>query len=190
MIDFYRLAGPVLRLIDGETSHRLAILALKSGLMPNPATVLSDPVLVQQLWGLTFANPVGLAAGFDKNAEAVDRLDRWGFAFLEVGSVTPRPQPGNPRPRLFRLAADEAVINRMGFNNHGLDVIAACAPGGARLSWASTWVSTRTAMMPLPITAKAYSAWPRWPIIWSSMCLHPIRRDCAPCRDESLCTPY
>jgi len=111
-------------MIDPETSHRLAIFALKSGFLPAPRTVQADPMLQQDLWGRTFVNPVGLAAGFDKNAEAVDSLAPWGFGFVEIGSVTPRPQPGNPRPRLFRLPAERAVINRMGFNNQGLKVVA------------------------------------------------------------------
>ncbi len=124
MIDFYRFAGPLLRLIDPETSHRLAIAALKSGILPAPAAAPTDPALAQDLWGRKFANPLGLAAGFDKSAEAVDALERWGFGFIEIGSVTPRPQPGNPRPRLFRLGSDKAVINRMGFNNDGVAVVA------------------------------------------------------------------
>jgi len=124
VINFYRYAGPLLRMIDPETSHRLAITALKRGLLPAPKTVQADPMLKQELWGKTFVNPVGLAAGFDKNAEAVDSLAPWGFGFLEIGSVTPRPQPGNPRPRLFRLPAERAVINRMGFNNQGLSAVA------------------------------------------------------------------
>ncbi len=124
MIDFYRFAGPVLRLIDPETAHQLAIAALKSGLLPAPTAVQTDPMLRQDLWGRTFTNPLGLAAGFDKNAEAIDGLGRWGFGFIEIGSVTPRPQPGNPRPRLFRLPADRGVINRMGFNNDGMAVVA------------------------------------------------------------------
>lgn len=125
MIDFFRMVAPVLRWIDPETSHRLAITALKYGLLPDPATVPDDPALRQDLWGRAFVNPVGLAAGFDKNAEAVDALGRWNFGFVEIGSVTPRPQPGNPRPRLFRLRPDEAVINRMGFNNDGAAAVAA-----------------------------------------------------------------
>ena len=125
MIDFYRLIGPVLRLIDPETSHQLSVAALKRGLVPVPAIVHSDPMLRQDIWGKTFVNPVGLAAGFDKNAEAVDALDRWNFGFIEIGSVTPRAQSGNPRPRLFRLPAEEAVINRMGFNNDGMATVAA-----------------------------------------------------------------
>lgn len=86
---------------------------------------MDDPRLAVRLWGLDFPNPVGLAAGFDKNAEVPDAMLRWGFGFVEAGTVTPRPQAGNPRPRLFRLPTDAAVINRMGFNNHGLEAVAA-----------------------------------------------------------------
>lgn len=123
MSDLYCLTAPLLRLIDAETAHRLAIKALASGLLPAPAA-FEDPILGQNLWGRDFANPVGLAAGFDKNAEVTGALLGQGFGFVEVGTITPRPQPGNPRPRLFRLTADGAVINRMGFNNDGLDVVA------------------------------------------------------------------
>src|SRR5205085_7034715 len=91
------------------------------------------PVLSTQLWGRAFANPIGIAAGFDKNAEAVAPLDALGLGFVEVGGVTPRPQPGNPRPRVFRLQEDGGVINRMGFNNDGAEVIARRLRGlGAR----------------------------------------------------------
>jgi len=123
MSDLYCLTAPLLRLIDAEIAHRLAIKALASGLMPAPAA-FEDEALAQTLWGLEFANPLGLAAGFDKNAEVTGALLAQGFGFVEVGTVTPRPQSGNPRPRLFRLTADGAVINRMGFNNDGLDVVA------------------------------------------------------------------
>ncbi len=79
------------------------------------------PVLAQRLWGLDFPNPVGLAAGFDKDARVPDAMRRLGFGFVEIGTVTPRPQPGNPKPRLFRLEEDQAIVNRMGFNSSGLD---------------------------------------------------------------------
>ncbi len=114
----YSLIGPLLRRIDPETAHGLAILALKLGLVARPAPV-DDARLKQTLWGLDFANPIGLAAGFDKDAEVTDAMVGQGFGFVEVGSVTPRPQQGNPRPRLFRLPADGAVINRLGFNSAG-----------------------------------------------------------------------
>ncbi|WP_042696226.1 quinone-dependent dihydroorotate dehydrogenase [Azospirillum sp. B506] len=123
MIDFYPLAGPVLFRFDPETAHGLTIKALKTGLVP-PARGKDDPALHTRVWGLDFTNPVGLAAGFDKNAEVVDAMLNQGFGFVEPGSVTPRPQPGNPRPRLFRLVEQRAVINRMGFNNEGLEAFA------------------------------------------------------------------
>jgi dihydroorotate dehydrogenase len=106
-----------------ETAHGLALTALRSGLMRLPGPVSSGR-LATTLAGLTLANPVGLAAGFDKNATAIRPLARAGFGFIEVGAATPRPQPGNPRPRLFRLTRDGAAINRFGFNNDGMDVIA------------------------------------------------------------------
>jgi dihydroorotate dehydrogenase len=120
--DSYRLVWPLLRLIEPETAHRLIVAALKAGLVPSPRR-LEDPNLEVGLWDLTFPNPVGLAAGFDKDAEVADRMLGQGFGFVEVGTVTPRPQAGNPRPRLFRLEADRAVINRFGFNNQGLEAV-------------------------------------------------------------------
>jgi len=107
------------RLLPPETSHRLTIKLL--GAFPTIRhSAPEDPILASRVFGLDFANPIGLAAGFDKSAEVFAKLGRFGFGFVEVGSVTPLPQAGNPRPRLFRLAEDQAVINRMGFNNHGL----------------------------------------------------------------------
>ncbi len=131
MTGLYALAGPLLRLLDPERAHGLALTALKAGLVPRPAAQ-EMPILSQSLWGLKFSNPLGLAAGFDKNGEVVRPMLRQGFGFVEVGSVTPRAQDGNPRPRLFRLTEDRAVINRMGFNNHGADVIAARLRGRER----------------------------------------------------------
>lgn len=122
MLNYVTLTAPFLRLLDPETGHRLAIRALRCGLVRG-APAVDDPVLKQSLWGLTFANPLGSAAGFDKNAEAVDASLGLGFGFVEIGTVTPRPQVGNPRPRLFRLVNDEAAVNRMGFNNQGLEVV-------------------------------------------------------------------
>jgi dihydroorotate dehydrogenase len=111
---------PLMRGLDAETAHGIALWALGLGLAGRDSGA-DDPVLATECLGLRFRNPVGLAAGFDKDAAAVLPLMRLGFGFVEVGTVTPRPQPGNPRPRLFRLAEDAAVINRMGFNNGGLD---------------------------------------------------------------------
>lgn len=111
-----------LRQLDPETAHGLAIAALKT--LPLPAAAPDDPVLRTTLAGLDLPNPVGLAAGLDKNAEALAGLSRLGFGFVECGSVTPLAQDGNPRPRLFRLSQDRAIINRMGFNNAGLAAFA------------------------------------------------------------------
>lgn len=111
---------PLVRGLDAETAHGIALKALAAGLAGRDAG-RDDPVLATEAFGLRFRNPIGLAAGFDKDAVAVLPLMRLGFGFVEAGTVTPRPQPGNPRPRLFRLAEDGAVINRMGFNNGGLD---------------------------------------------------------------------
>lgn len=117
------LGAAVLRHIEPEQAHGLALRGL--ALAPLPAPKPDDPVLRTRLAGLELANPIGLAAGLDKNGEALRGLSRLGFGFVECGSVTPRPQAGNPRPRLFRLAEDRAVINRMGFNNNGLEAFAA-----------------------------------------------------------------
>jgi dihydroorotate dehydrogenase len=104
--------------IDPETAHGLTITGLKTGLMP-ACSLAPDPRLAIEIAGLRFPNPLGLAAGYDKNAEVPEAILKLGFGFTEVGSITPRPQEGNPRPRLFRLVADQGVINRFGFNNQG-----------------------------------------------------------------------
>ncbi|WP_209503268.1 quinone-dependent dihydroorotate dehydrogenase [Ruegeria sp. HKCCSP335] len=109
--------------MDPETAHGMSIRALKAGLAPAPGP-LTTPRLKTSLAGLNLPNPVGLAAGFDKNGEVLAPLSRAGFGFIEVGAVTPRPQPGNPKPRLFRLTEDKAAINRFGFNNEGMEVMA------------------------------------------------------------------
>jgi dihydroorotate dehydrogenase len=119
----YPLVRPLAFALDAERAHRLTITALK--LVPGGESARPDSLLSIRFAGLDFPNPVGLAAGFDKDAEAYDQMLGFGFGFVEVGTLTPRPQPGNPRPRLFRLAEDRAVINRMGFNNRGLDSAAA-----------------------------------------------------------------
>jgi dihydroorotate dehydrogenase len=112
---------PLLRWFDPEDAHRLAIQGLR--LLPRVPPRPDDPKLAVRAFGLNFPNPVGMAAGFDKSAEVPDALLRLGFGFVEIGSVTPKPQAGNPRPRLFRLERDEAVVNRMGFNNDGADAV-------------------------------------------------------------------
>ena len=122
-MNFYDVIGPFIRALDPETAHGLAIGALKKGWVPRPPQ-FEHPVLRTQVWHLEFANPIGLSAGFDKHAEVVDGMLVQGFGFVEVGSVTARPQDGNPRPRLFRLTEDRAVINRMGSNSVGPAVVA------------------------------------------------------------------
>jgi len=114
----------LVQLLPAEAAHRATIQALKLGL-GGSATITPNPILNQTVFGLDFPNPVGLAAGFDKNAEVVDAMLSLGLGFVEVGSITPRPQSGNPKPRLFRLKDDRAVINRMGFNNDGHDAAVA-----------------------------------------------------------------
>jgi dihydroorotate dehydrogenase len=109
----------VLHALEAEDAHSLAIKMLKFA--PLPPALRDDPRLALRVFGLNFPNPVGMAAGFDKNAEVPDALLRAGFGFVEVGTITPLPQPGNPRPRLFRLPADRGVINRLGFNSQGAD---------------------------------------------------------------------
>ena len=108
--------------VDPEMAHGLAIRALKLGLAPTPGPVTSDR-LKTTVAGLDMPNPVGLAAGFDKNAEVMGQLSNAGFGFIEVGAATPIAQPGNPKPRLFRLSEDRAAINRFGFNNEGVEAI-------------------------------------------------------------------
>jgi dihydroorotate dehydrogenase len=118
----YSLLRPALFLADAETAHGLSLAALRL-LPPRPAP--AKPILQQRVAGLDFPNPVGLAPGYDKNGEVFQVAYGLGFGFVEVGSVTPKPQAGNPRPRLFRLVEDKAVINRMGFNNDGMEAVAA-----------------------------------------------------------------
>lgn len=118
MIDLFPLVHPVLGLIEPERAHRLTLLGLKSGFGPRQSA--PDPASLKvDLLGLHFTNPLGIAAGFDKNGEVPDAMLAMGMGFAEVGTVTPRPQSGNPRPRIFRLSDQGAVINRLGFNNQG-----------------------------------------------------------------------
>ena len=126
------LLRPVLFRFDPEAIHNISYTAIKAGFKAPLSEKLSQKLfclqhslLERNVFGLTFPNPVGLAAGFDKNAQLVDELTQFGFGFLEIGTVTPRPQPGNDQPRLFRLPQDQALLNRMGFNNQGVEVAAA-----------------------------------------------------------------
>lgn len=117
---FYKVGTVVLRQLPAERAHTTTIKALKAGFGPKAGS-MEFPELETEVGGLTLPNPVGLAAGFDKDCDVPDAMLEAGFGFVECGTVTPRPQGGNPKPRLFRLTEDEAVINRMGFNNKGLD---------------------------------------------------------------------
>ena len=127
-MSLHDLAAQALARLDPERAHGLAIQALKAGL--GPADHTSDPILSTELAGIALPNCVGLAAGFDKNAEVFAPMLKAGFGFVECGTVTPLPQPGNPRPRMFRLREDRAVINRLGFNNQGLEAFAARLDAG------------------------------------------------------------
>ena len=118
-----RLALAALYQLSPEDAHHASLWALEHGLVGVRAEP-EDPILKTRVFGLEFANPIGLAAGFDKDARVVDAMLRLGFGFVEAGTVTPRPQPGNPKPRLFRLSEDRAVINRLGFNSGGVEAFA------------------------------------------------------------------
>ena len=122
-----RIGQPLMRMLEPEAAHRLAVNALKMLPLPRPAA--DDPRLAARAFGLSFSNPIGLAAGFDKNGEVAAAVLRLGFGFTEIGTVTPLPQAGNARPRLFRLEADQAVINRLGFNSQGRDAVLARLAG-------------------------------------------------------------
>ena len=119
MADIHSALLPLLRLLPPEAAHKATIRALAWGMGPMDR-IADDPVLATSVWGLNFRNPVGLSAGFDKGAEVPDAMMAAGFGFAEAGTVTPLPQPGNPKPRMFRLPADNAAINRLGFNGNGL----------------------------------------------------------------------
>src|SRR5580704_7683771 len=123
MPSLFDLALPLMRLLPPEAAHRASIRALGAGLAPSAA--MADPAdLSVRLWRRNLPNPVGLAAGFDKDVEVADAMLAFGFGFVEVGTITPLPQKGNPKPRVFRLSEDRAVINRLGFNSAGLEAAA------------------------------------------------------------------
>jgi dihydroorotate dehydrogenase len=134
-VEAFSFVARLLRCLDPERAHALTLWVLRRGLVA-PRQAPDDPILRSRVWGRDFDNPLGLAAGFDKNAAVMGPMLAMGFGFVEVGSVTPRPQPGNPKPRIFRLAEDEAVINRLGFNNQGssaaAESLAAWRAGGGK----------------------------------------------------------
>jgi len=120
-LDMWRALTALLRCFPPEIAHGLSICALRAGVHPRMRDA-DDPILAGEIWGRRLPSPIGVAAGYDKGAQVADALIAMGFGFVEVGTVTPRPQPGNPKPRLFRLAEDRALINRLGFNSEGLAV--------------------------------------------------------------------
>src|SRR5438552_454791 len=127
MPNLYPLIRPALRRLPPEAARDLTVRALEAGLgrfmASRDAREPDAPILAQRLWGLHFPTPVGLAAGYDKDARVPEAMRGLGFGFVEIGTVTPRPQPGNAKPRVFRLDKDQAIINRMGFNSDGLDSV-------------------------------------------------------------------
>jgi dihydroorotate dehydrogenase len=177
----YDLARPFIFTLDPETAHHVAFANLRRAhalgltrlLRPH---VADDPV---EVMGLAFPNPVGLAAGLDKNAEHIDALADFGFGFIEVGTVTPRPQPGNPAPRLFRLPKAAALINRMGFNNEGLDRFVANVQASARTpTRRSNGRSTTT----WPGCAASIRCCSSGPATWPSTSPRRTPATCARCR--------
>jgi hypothetical protein len=179
-MNFRSAAGMALaRRLEPETAHRLSLTALRLGLAGLDNTA-DDPILSVRAFGRVLTNPIGLAAGFDKDAVALNPLSRLGFGFLEAGTVTPRPQAGNPRPRLFRLPEDAAVINRMGFNTR---FCRSCAPPTARVSpSAPISASTRTARTRTATIRHWPPQWRRLRITSRSTSPRPTRPDCAICR--------
>ena len=137
------LLAKLVRHLPAETAHRVAVAALHYNLGPRPAQRQSKADLAVRLAGLEFANPLGLAAGFDKNATCFNGAMGLGFAHVEVGTITPKPQPGNPKPRVFRLPEEKAVINRYGFNSHGMDTVAKKSVRNSKQadghSWCERW---------------------------------------------------
>jgi dihydroorotate dehydrogenase len=150
--DIYPLLRPMLFRMDAETAHGLAIAALKKGLIPK-ARHKPDPILHTQLYGLSFPNPVGLAAGFDKQAEVMGELFDLDFGFVEIGTITPLPQTGNSKPRLFRIPQVEAVINRFGFNSDGNETC-----GRRVAAWRDTRVGNREKVLGINVGKNKDSA--------------------------------
>ena len=139
----WNLLAKAVRHLPAEAAHRVAVTALHYNLGPWPAQPQSKIDLSVRLAGLKFANPLGLAAGFDKNATCFNGAMGLGFAHVEVGTITPKPQPGNPKPRVFRLPEENAVINRYGFNSNGMDAVvenlARNSKQAGRHSWGERW---------------------------------------------------
>jgi hypothetical protein len=184
----FPLAKPLLDALDPETAHQLTIKAL--ALAPHGAPPVDDPRLAVEAFGRRFPNPVGLAAGFDKQCEVPDALIALGFGFVELGGVVPKPQGGNPKPRVFRLPADRGVINRLGLNSEGIGAIRGVLVGadvdaddaGAPASSASTSAPTRTPRIAPPITSPASRRSPGSSTSSPSTSPRRTRRACATSR--------
>jgi dihydroorotate dehydrogenase len=185
-MNLYPLLRPLVMALDAEAAHRLTIWALKRIRPRKPAP--DDPILATRVFGLDFPNPVGIAAGFDKHGDVPLQLATLGFGFVELGSVTPRPQPGNARPRVFRLAEDRAVINRYGFNSVGaagaaanLGAVARAlgGMGAARHQFRQEQGDTEKAAEDFAAAAAALSASRATPLSTSRRRTRP---DCARCK--------
>ena len=178
MNGLFGLGQALLQALDPERAHELAVRSLELGLYPR-GDQPDDPRLAQTVWGLSFPNPLGMAAGFDKDARVPRQLLAMGLGFVEVGTLTPAPQAGNPRPRIFRSTHDRALINRLGFNNQGH---AAAAPGSRTPPPAlSASMSGRGAMRRTasPTMSVGSNALPPLPTISPSTSPRPTRRACA-----------
>lgn len=180
--------------LDAERAHGLGLSALetayRSGL--NPLVARAPKPLPTKVLGLSFPNPVGLAAGLDKNGAHIDALLALGFGFVEIGTVTPRAQQGNPRPRMFRLPEQQAVINRLGFNNEGVDALVrnvskARRRGGGLLGINIGKNKDTPTTRPSAITCTAWNGSIRWPTTSPSTSPRPTPRACANCRKSSRC---
>lgn len=169
--DIYGTATSWLRCLAPETAHQLTLCLLETGLFPWRTNLPDDPAnLAISLWGKNFTNPIGLAAGFDKDARVVPAMERFGFGFIEVGGLTPKPWSGNPRPQMFRLHQDQALINRLGFNNKGVAAAAIrCPRCGSMVKFAGLWRSisaaTKTPPIRSVITLRSLARSLRWLIL-------------------------
>jgi dihydroorotate dehydrogenase len=179
---FWSAAQATLLFLEPETAHDASLRALEAGVHPRQAQA-DDPRLAQTLFGLTFPNPVGVAAGFDKDARVYNALFDIGFGFAEAGTITPKPQRGNPRPRVFRLMRERGIINRLGFNSGGHSAaVVKLASRPPRGIIGSISARTVTAATPSRTMLQACTLSARWPRTSRSISPHRTRRACATCK--------
>ena len=194
----YRAVRRVLFLVAPERIHTWVFAVLRAVTAPRPmrraftkSLAPRDPVLASTVFGVRFPGPLGLAAGFDKNGLGLAAWGALGFGYAEVGTVTAQAQPGNPAPRMFRLPDDRALLNRLGFNNHGAGRAGAATGAGTSPTCRSGSTSARPRSSrpraPSTTTGKAPGWSGRWPPTWWSMSARPTRRACATCRPSSRC---